>query len=131
MTQQPTRLTAKFDHWGKKEPLKINFETAVTEAIDEVFTNLGENVKRAVYIYLENNYGIKKEQIPGKIEGFSEAIESIFGDSANLVELKIIKTLQRKVKGFAYKSKSKESFFSEYLMALHRHLDCQCLLPNA
>ena len=35
----------------KKEDLKINFETAVTEAIDEVLTTLGENVKRVVYIF--------------------------------------------------------------------------------
>ena len=64
------------------------------------------------------------------IEGFTDAIESIFGDAAKLVELKIMEKLQSKVKGFAYKSKRKEVFFAEYLAALQRHLDWQCMLPN-
>ena len=122
MSQQLTSLTATFDLRGEKEPLKVSFETAVTESIDEVFTTLEENVKQAVYSYLENKYGIRKEQIPSMIEGFTDAIESIFGDAAKLVELKIIEKLQSKVKGFAYKSKRKETFFAEYLAALQRHL---------
>ena len=116
--------------YGKKEPLKINFETALTEAIDEVFTTLGENVKQAMYSYIENQHAIRKEQIPSMIEGFTCAIESIFGDSAKLVELKIIEKLQGKVKSFTYKSRCKEIFFAEYLAALQRYLDWQCLLPN-
>jgi hypothetical protein len=123
MTQQLISQTAIIILMNKKEPLKINFETAVTETIDEVFTVLGENVKRAVYIYLENNYGIKKEQIPRKIEDFSAAIESIFGEAAKLVELKIMEKLQGKVKGFTYKSSSNEIFFSEYMAALQNYLD--------
>jgi hypothetical protein len=130
MSRQLTNLTIPFDLMGEKEPFKINFETAVTEAIDEVFTTLGENVKQAIYSYLENKHGIKKEQIPSMIEGFTDAIESIFGDAAKLVELKIMEKLQSKVKGFAYKSKRKEVFFAEYLAALQRHLDWQCMLPN-
>ena len=123
MTQQLISLTAIIDLMDKKESVKVNFETAVTEAIDEVFTSLGENVKRVVYIFLENNYCIKKEQIPRKIEGFAAAIESIFGDAAKLVELKIMEKLQSKVKGFNYKSSSKEIFFSEYLAELKNYLD--------
>ena len=130
MTQQLTNLTIPFDLMGEKEPLKIVFETVVTEAIDEVFTTLGESVKQAVYSYLENKQGIRKEQIPSMIEGFTDAIESIFGDAAKLIELKIIEKLQGKVKGFAYKSKCKEMFFVEYLAALQRHLDWQGVLPN-
>lgn len=130
MTPQLTNLTIPFDLMGEKEPLKINFERAVTESIDEVFSTLGENVKQAVYSYLENKYGIRKEQIPSMIEGFTDAIESIFGDATKLVELKIIEKLKGKVKGFAYKSKTKEIFFAEYLTALQKHLDWQCMLPN-
>ena len=78
-----------------------------------------------VYIFLENNYGIKKEQIPRKIESFSVAIESIFGDAAKLVEIKIMEKLQGKVKGFKYKSRSNEIFFAEYIAALQSCLDKQ------
>jgi hypothetical protein len=123
MTQQLISLTATIDLMDKSEDLKINFETAIIDAIDEVFTTLGENVKRVIYIFLENNYGIKKEQIPRKIEDFSTAIESIFGDAAKLVELKIMEKLQGKAKGFKYKSRSNEIFFTEYLAALQSYLD--------
>ena len=96
MNQQLTSLTATFDLKSEKEQLKTSFETAVSESIDEVFTTLGENVKQAFYSYLENKYGIGKEQIPSMIEGFTDAIESIFGDAAKLVELKIMEKLQSK-----------------------------------
>jgi hypothetical protein len=123
LTQQILSLTATIDFMDRKEDLKINFETAVTEAIDEVLTTLGENVKRVVYIFLENNYGIKKEQIPRKIEGFSAALESIFGYAAKLVEIKIMEKLQGKIKGFKYKSNCNEIFFTEYLARLQSYLD--------
>jgi hypothetical protein len=109
MSQQPISL--------------ISFEMAVTESIDEVFSTLGENVKQAMYSYLENNYGMREDQIPSMIDEFTTAVESLFGVAAKLVELKIIEKVQGKVKGFAYKSKSKEIFFVEYLSALKRHLN--------
>ena len=112
MSQQPISPTTN-----------TSFEIAVTESIDEVFTTLGENVKQAMYSYLKNRYNMRKEQIPSMIEDFTNAIESIFGDAAKLVELKIIEKLQGKVKGFTYKSKSKEMFFAEYITALQRHLN--------
>ena len=101
----------------------ISFETAVSESIDEVFATLGENVKQAIYSYLENKYSMGKEQIPNMIDDFTDAIESIFGYAAKLVELKIIEKVQGKVKGFCYESKSKEIFFVEYLSALQKHLN--------
>src|SRR5271169_830802 len=131
MAQQLTRLTTTFVLMGEKEPSKINFETTLTEAIDEVFTSLGENVKQAVYRYLENKHHIRKEQIPCMIESFTVAIETIFGEAAKLLELKIIEKIQNKVQSFAYKPISKEVFFVEYLVALQRHLDWQCMVANA
>jgi hypothetical protein len=121
MTQQLTNLTATIDLSGEKEPL-TTFEKAVTETIDEVFASLGENVKQALYNYMEKKHGIKKEQIPSNIEGFTNAIESVFGDAAKLVELKIIGKLQNKAKGFSYKSKRKEMLFLEYLEQLQMYL---------
>ena len=109
----------------------ISFEKAVTESIDEVLSTLGENVKQAVYSYLENRYRMRKDQIPSMIEEFTDAIESLFGDAANLVKLQIIEKVQGKMKGFCYKSKSKEIFLVEYLSALQKHLDLQEKLNNA
>jgi hypothetical protein len=97
---------------------KNSFEVTLNQAIDEVFTSLGENVKQATYNYIENKYKIKKEQIPSNIEDFASAVETIYGDAARLVELKIMEKLEGKTQGFIYKSDCKEIFFVEYLAAL-------------
>lgn len=123
MTQQLTNLTIAFDEIERKETLKIDFETALTEAIDEVFTTLGERVKIAIYSCLENRHGIRKDQISGVIDGFADAIELIFGDAAKLIELQIIEKLHYKVKDFNYKSNGKEMLFAEYLTALRGYLN--------
>jgi hypothetical protein len=107
----------------EKEPMTITFEEALTDAIDEVFQSLGEEVKLSMYRYLENNYGIEKLQIPVMIEDFTGAVESIFGCAARLVELKIIAKLQVKVHGFTYRPKNKEILFTEYLNDLQKYLD--------
>ncbi len=125
MTPQLNSPTIVFALIKAKEQTekKINFETAVEESIDEALTTLGEDVKKAVYRYLERKCNIKKEQIPIMVVDFTLAVESIFGDAAKLVELKIIEKLQDKFKGFIYKPKSKEIFFVEYLLALEEYLN--------
>ncbi len=106
----------------EEKEILVNFEKVLTEAIDEVFTALGESVKQTIYSYLKNKLCIKKEQIPSKIESFTNAIESIFGDAAKLIELKIIEKIHHKVKRFTYKTCRKEMFFAEYLDALQKYL---------
>jgi hypothetical protein len=120
MTQQLSEPTFTFDLEVQKE--KENFEKILTESIDEVFTTLGKNVKQAIYSYLEKA-GIRKEQISSKIEVFTDAIESIFGNAAILIELKIIERLQHKANGFEYKSKMQGLIFADYLAALQIHLN--------
>jgi hypothetical protein len=120
MTQQLTELTTICE-LRAIEPKAITFEEALAEAIDEVFQSLGEDVKQSMYRYLENNYGIRKLQIPTMIESFTGAVESIFGFTAKLVELKIIEKLQGKAQGFIYKPKNSEILFTEYLNELQKY----------
>jgi len=120
MTQQLTELTTICE-LRAIEPKAITFEEALAEAIDEVFQSLGEDVKQSMYRYLENNYGIRKLQIPTMIESFTGAVESIFGCAAKLVELKIIEKLQSKAQGFMYKPKNSEILFTEYLNDLQKY----------
>jgi hypothetical protein len=124
MTQQLTGSISTLEFEGEKKHL-TPFEPAVTEAIAEVFNAFGENVKQALYRKLENNYGVAREQIPIMIDEFVDALESIFGNSAKLVELKIMKRIQRKNRGFSYKSKNNEILFTEYLAELRSYLDFQ------
>ena len=129
MGQQLIGLTITLDSLTNKEP-RNNFETALIQAIDEVLTSLGENVKQATYSYIENKCEISKDQIPSMLDTFTSGLESLFGNAAGLVELKIIEKLQSKTQGFMYKSKGREIFFADYLNALQRHMDWQDIVPN-
>jgi hypothetical protein len=122
MTQQLTAPTILISLMDQKESSNDSFETALNAAIEEVLTPLGENVKQATYSYVENRHKIRKEQIPSRIEDFTWAIESIFGDASRLIEVKIMEKLQDKTQGFVYKSNCEEIFFVEYLAALQRYL---------
>jgi hypothetical protein len=75
----------------------MSFDKILLEAIDEGFSFLGESPKPAIYFYLEKTCNIKRQDIPYKIEEFTEAIEKMFGAGAKIVEIKIMKILFKKV----------------------------------
>lgn len=57
---------------------KSEFDKLLLAAVDEGLSILGESSKKAIYFHLERNFGIKKDEIPSKVEVFSEALEQIF-----------------------------------------------------
>ena len=73
------------------------FDLLLAEAIDEVLTSLGEPVKNQLYIHLESNFLIDKNQIPKHIPMFSKIIHRIFGTGACLIEIKLMKSLCAKI----------------------------------
>ena len=73
------------------------FEKILLEAVDESFRELGESGKQTIYFHLEKKYKIRKQDIPHKIEDFTEALESIFGLGAKLLEIEIMKNLFTKI----------------------------------
>jgi hypothetical protein len=68
------------------------------EAIDKSFLSLGEPVKTAIYLYLENSMGIKKTEIPFRIVDFQNALEKLFGIGTRQLEILVIKNLHEKIK---------------------------------
>ena len=75
-----------------------SFYDTLLEAIDEAFSSLGESPKTAIYFHLENSMGIKKREIPFRIDDFQNALEEIFGLGARLLEILFIKNLHEKIK---------------------------------
>jgi hypothetical protein len=75
----------------------MSFEEVILEAIDESFSWIGEKEKETIYFFLETKYNINKQEIPNRIEDFTEAIEDIFGIAAKLLEIRIMKNLFRKM----------------------------------
>jgi hypothetical protein len=102
-----------------------DFKSIVTQAIDETLLSLGEEVKPAFYFILEKKFGLNKEDIFHNIESITRAIESIFGESSLLLEIRIMRNLHEKVKTFEYKTKKGELSFRDYLAALKNSFDYQ------
>jgi hypothetical protein len=101
----------------------VNFEEFFLEAVDDAFSMLGSQSKELMYQYLENKYGVEKENIPNKVESFSLAIESIFGQSARLLEIKIMRTLYEKVPTFTCSGRNASNLsFAKYVEALRLFL---------
>jgi len=97
-------------------------EAIIREAVDEVFSSLGQSCKQALYFQLENTFKIQKREIPFKIEDFADAIEQIFGIGAKFIEMKIIAVLHEKTRGFTYFPKKKDLVFAEYVASLRHFL---------
>ena len=98
------------------------FNLIMLEAVDEALSFLGESAKRAFYYHLEEKFKIRREEIPIKIDDFTEAIEEIFGMGAKIIEMQIMKVLYKKVgRNFKYVPKEKDLLFTAYLKAVKNH----------
>jgi hypothetical protein len=100
----------------------INFESIVAQSIDQTLSVFGETVKDAIYKVIDAQYGIKKHEIANNLELFSQTIESLFGQAAKLIEIRIIQTLNSRVKDFTYKPETAEVVFVDYIAALQKHM---------
>ena len=96
----------------------MTFEEVLLEAIDESFSWLGESEKQAIYFILEKRYKISKQEIPHRIEEFTEAIEDIFGLGAKIIEIRIMKNLFSKMGySFPYLHAQEGLEFTKYIEA--------------
>jgi hypothetical protein len=73
-----------------------NFDQLLLEAIDDGLTAVGEAAKTSIYFHLENRFNIKKQEIPYKLNDFSNALEQIFGLGARHFEILFMKKLHSK-----------------------------------
>jgi hypothetical protein len=99
---------------------RSDFERLLLQAVDEGLSSLGDSPKQAIYFHLDRNFNIKKEQIPENIKAFSGAIERIFGNGANFLEIAIMKQLYEKVGGILEWNESARLGFAEYVSAMKR-----------
>jgi len=99
---------------------KEAFYKLLDEAIDEAFSCLGEPTRKAIYLYLKNSFGIAKQEIPNRIDDFSDALKKIFGPGARNVEILCIKSIQDKAR-IDYKWDLPESFGSELTLKEYIH----------
>lgn len=79
------------------------------EAVDEGLLILGESGRQAIYFHLQNLYSLKKEDIPNNLKVFADGLRKIFGQGAEVIEKRTIKTLYNKL-GINYEEKRKLDF---------------------
>ena len=80
----------------KKNHFK-KFEDVFQDSVEEAFSCLGESVKKSIYFHLENSFLLPRQDIPCRVEDFSDALERIFGPGAKHIELLIMEKLYLKV----------------------------------
>ena len=73
------------------------FDAVLLEAIDESFSTLGQKATASIYFHLQHNFLILKQDIPYRIDDFSDALERIFGMAAKYLEILIMKKLKEKI----------------------------------
>jgi hypothetical protein len=75
-----------------------SFFDVLLESIDDAFLTLGEATRMSIYLYFENNWGLKKQEIPFRLGDFQNALEQLFGVGARNLEILFIKKLHDKLK---------------------------------
>ena len=99
------------------------FDQTVIEAVDLSFSKLGVRVKEAFYTSLAAEYKLSKENIPVMIEEFVGALEEIFGSSALLLEIDVMKTVRKKIPEFKFEAENSGLSFIGYLKSLRSFME--------
>jgi len=64
--------------------------SAIDEALKQIFT---EPAIAIIYNYLDKQYSLKREDIPEKLDVFTQGLEDFFRSGAVVVELVVLKNL--------------------------------------
>jgi hypothetical protein len=80
-----------------KSKCENKFNAIILESIDDAFLTLGKNARSSLYFHLETKFAISKQDIPKRVDDFSDALEQIFGFAAKNLEILIMKFLNKKV----------------------------------
>ena len=104
-----------------------DFEGLLFEAVDAALSQLGDSSKQAIYLFLEKNFTLEKQDIPHKIEEFATAIEEILGHGAKVLEIEIMKNLFVKIgNAFEYFPEKDDLLFLEYVDAARVYVRACC-----
>jgi hypothetical protein len=110
-------------HIGLENPRSLSFNQTIIEAVDLTFSKLGSKVKQTLYYSLTIDYKLNKEDIPCRTKEFIDAIEGIFGKSALLLEIDLMKNLSQKVPAFKCETSNPKLTFCEYLKSLQSYME--------
>jgi hypothetical protein len=110
-------------HIELENPKAPSFNQTIIEAVDLTFSKLGSKIKQTIYSSLEIDYKLSKEDIPCRTKDFVDAMEGIFGKSALLLEIDLMKNLSQKVPKFKCATSNPKLTFCEYLISLQSYME--------
>ena len=108
--------------YPREKPKLDAFSKVFLDAVDSAFSTLGDQAKQVFYRYLESSHGISRKMIPRNVEAFATVVETVFGQSARLIEIRIMCTLHGKFPNFKYSAAKGELSFVGYVEALRLFL---------
>jgi len=73
------------------------FRDILLEAVDYGLMVLGEIVRQAIYERIEKDHGLRRPEIPERLEAFHTALGSVLGVGAKTVEKLIAKNLYQRL----------------------------------
>jgi len=76
---------------------KMDFDKTLLEAVDHALLTLGESPRKAIYYHLNKRFRLQREEIPEDTDKFSQALNTILGSGAEVIEKLIVKNLYRKL----------------------------------
>lgn len=72
---------------------RLDFNQTLLEAVDHALLSLGESPRQAVYYHLNKSFKLQREEIPDVTNEFSQALNTIFGPGAEVIEKIIVRNL--------------------------------------
>ena len=118
---------------ASKSVIAQQFRELLIESIDEALCSLGEPVKNTIYQHL-NDFKITKNNIPDRMEEFSELLHKVFGLGASRLEVRFIKNLNAKINAAESKKESDlgsskwivmEMSFTQYVCDAQKDFECK------
>ena len=98
------------------------FVDVVQNAVDLVFSELGDSCRQIVNSYLLDKFGLNMQSIPHNLDLFVYALESIFGQASSLIEMQIMREIHEEVKDFKHYPYGNELSFLSFLLSLRDFL---------
>jgi|YelNatPaOPRAMG01_1025707.scaffolds.fasta_scaffold87941_2 hypothetical protein len=75
-------------------PQKSKESDKISKVIDRVLRQVfGEEATRLIYLYLENNYSVRCDEIGEKVELFAKGLEDFLKSGAYVIERKILEDI--------------------------------------
>ncbi|HMK93862.1 MAG TPA: hypothetical protein VK536_00530 [Candidatus Limnocylindrales bacterium] len=76
--------------------LDDSFNDILLDSINQTLSSLGLARRKKVFSYLEKELGVKKQDIPCRLDEFSRAIENVLGTQAFNYKTKLLIEIQKR-----------------------------------